>query len=148
MFSAFRLVRSVRHVTRYNLPRYYSAEAVGSKEYFDKLVGNSKVVVFMKGTPDTPRCGFSNAVVQIMRMHGVDYDSHNVLADEDVRQGIKEYSEWPTIPQVFIDGEFVGGCDIVLQMHQNGELIEELQKVGITSALLEAEVSEKGDKKK
>lgn len=62
--------------------------------------------------------------------------------------GIKEYSEWPTIPQIFIDKEFVGGCDILLQMHQNGELIEELQKVGITSTLLEAEVDEKGDKNK
>ncbi|XP_064104171.1 uncharacterized monothiol glutaredoxin ycf64-like [Macrobrachium nipponense] len=142
MFSVARLLRSARPVTC-NLARYYSAEAVGTKEYFDKLVANSKVVVFMKGTPDMPRCGFSNAVVQIMRMHGVDYDAHNVLADENVRQGIKEYSDWPTIPQIFINGEFVGGCDILLQMHQNGELIEELQKVGIMSALLEAEVKDK-----
>lgn len=118
---------------------------MGSKEYFDELLAKNKVVVFMKGTPDAPRCGFSNAVVQIMRMHGVDYDAYNVLADESVRQGIKEYSEWPTIPQVFINKEFVGGCDIVLQMHQNGELIEELQKVGIKSALLEAEAGQ-GDK--
>ncbi|KAK7086672.1 Glutaredoxin-related protein 5, mitochondrial [Halocaridina rubra] len=146
MFSALRLVRSVRPETIKYCARVFSAEAVGSKEYFDKLVANSKVVVFMKGTPDAPRCGFSNAVVQILRMHGVEYDAHNVLANEDVRQGIKEYSEWPTIPQVFMSGEFVGGCDILLQMHQNGELIEELQKVGITSALLEAEKS-KGDEK-
>ncbi|KAK3855944.1 hypothetical protein Pcinc_037684 [Petrolisthes cinctipes] len=102
----------------------------------------------MKGTPDMPRCGFSNAVVQILRMHGVDYDAHNVLADDSVRQGIKEYSEWPTIPQIFINKEFIGGCDILLQLHQSGELIEELQKVGIASALLEAEVDENDDKKK
>lgn len=118
---------------------------VGSKEYFDDLVAQKKVVVFMKGTPNAPRCGFSNAVVQILRMHGVEYNAHNVLEDETVRQGIKEYSEWPTIPQVYINKEFVGGCDILLQMHQNGELIEELQKVGISSALLEAEVDQ-GDK--
>ncbi|GFY79211.1 glutaredoxin-related protein 5, mitochondrial [Trichonephila inaurata madagascariensis] len=112
------------------------------------LVKKSKVVVFMKGVPEQPRCGFSNAVVQILNMHGVKYDSYNVLDDEQLRQGmfllflsylrlcIKEFSNWPTIPQVFINGEFVGGCDILLQMHQNGELVEELKKVNITSALL------------
>ncbi|KAJ8719695.1 hypothetical protein PYW08_011870 [Mythimna loreyi] len=109
------------------------------KEQIDKIVKNNKVVVFMKGVPDAPRCGFSNAVVQIMRMHAVPYDSHDVLSSEDLRQGIKDYSNWPTIPQVFINGEFVGGCDIMLQMHQSGELIEELKKVGIKSALLTAE---------
>ncbi|MCL4124672.1 UNVERIFIED_CONTAM: hypothetical protein GTU68_021147 [Idotea baltica] len=91
----------------------------------------------MKGTPEEPRCGFSNAVVQVLRMHGVQYDAHNVLDNEQVRQGIKEYSEWPTIPQIFLNSEFVGGCDILIQMHQNGELIEELKKIGITSALLQ-----------
>ncbi|XP_050304263.1 glutaredoxin-related protein 5, mitochondrial [Anthonomus grandis grandis] len=106
-------------------------------EEIKKLVGNNKVVVFMKGVPEQPQCGFSNAVVQILRMHGVSYDSHNVLADESLRQGIKEYSNWPTIPQVYINGEFVGGCDIMLQMHQSGDLIEELEKVGVKSALLD-----------
>lgn len=101
------------------------------------LVKQNKVVVFMKGVPDAPQCGFSNAVVQILRMHGVTYDSHNVLADEQIRQGVKDFTNWPTIPQIFIDGEFVGGCDIMLQMHQNGELVEELKKVGVTSALLD-----------
>lgn len=92
----------------------------------------------MKGTPAAPKCGFSNAVVQILDFHGVkQYDSYNVLEDEDLRQGIKEYSNWPTIPQVFIDGEFVGGCDLMLEMHKNGELVDELQKVGIKSALLD-----------
>ncbi|GFU02830.1 glutaredoxin-related protein 5, mitochondrial [Nephila pilipes] len=100
------------------------------------LVKKSKVVVFMKGVPELPRCGFSNAVVKILEMHGVNYDSYNVLEDEQLRQGIKEFSNWPTIPQVFINGEFIGGCDILLQMHQNGELIEEFKKVNITSALL------------
>ena len=95
--------------------------------------------LIFKGVPDAPKCGFSNAVVQILRMHGVNYDSHDVLASEDIRQGIKDFSNWPTIPQIFINGEFVGGCDILLQMHQNGELIDVLKKnAGITSILAEA----------
>jgi monothiol glutaredoxin len=115
------------------LARFYSVKPT---EEIKQLVGNNKVVVFMKGVPEQPRCGFSNAVVQILRMHGVPYDAHDVLADESLRQGIKEFSNWPTIPQVFINGEFVGGCDIMLQMHQSGDLIEELEKAGIKSALL------------
>ncbi|XP_055540417.1 glutaredoxin-related protein 5, mitochondrial [Wyeomyia smithii] len=118
------------------LPRSFCSAALESKE-IDKLVRNNKVVVFMKGNPEEPRCGFSNAVVQILRMHAVRYDSHDVLQNEALRQGVKDYSNWPTIPQVFINGEFVGGCDIMLQMHQNGELIDELKKVGIKSALVE-----------
>ena len=69
-------------------------------------------------------------------MHNVEIDAHDVLADEELRQGIKDYSDWPTIPQVYFKGEFIGGCDILLQMHQNGELIEELSKIGLQSALL------------
>ncbi|XP_063977478.1 glutaredoxin-related protein 5, mitochondrial [Diachasmimorpha longicaudata] len=112
----------------------------------ENLIKHNKVVVFMKGVPEAPRCGFSNAVVQIFRMHGVKYDAHDVLANEDLRQGVKEFSNWPTIPQVFMNGEFVGGCDILLQMHQNGELIEELKKIGITSALLQEEKNESSNK--
>ncbi|XP_015124786.1 glutaredoxin-related protein 5, mitochondrial [Diachasma alloeum] len=112
----------------------------------DNLIKHTKVVVFMKGVPDAPRCGFSNAVVQILRMHGVKYDAHDVLANEELRQGVKDFSNWPTIPQVFMNGEFVGGCDILLQMHQNGELIEELKKIGITSALLQEEPNESSSK--
>jgi len=120
------------------LRRQYSSESNSIHEKIDGFVKNAKVVVFMKGEQTAPQCGFSNAVVQIMRMHDVTFESHNVLADDDVRQGIKEYSNWPTIPQVFFDGEFVGGCDILLQMHQSGELIEELDKIGIKSALGDA----------
>jgi len=122
------------------LKSFLSSEAAkgASKEAIESLVKKAKVVVFMKGVPDEPRCGFSNAVVQILRMHGVNsYDSHDVLKDEAIRQGVKEYSNWPTIPQVYIDGEFVGGCDIMVEMHQNGELIEQLKKAGIKSALVE-----------
>ncbi|XP_012868658.1 PREDICTED: glutaredoxin-related protein 5, mitochondrial, partial [Dipodomys ordii] len=104
----------------------------------DGLVKKDKVVVFLKGTPERPQCGFSNAVVQILRLHGVrDYAAYNVLDDPELRQGIKDYSNWPTIPQVYLNGEFVGGCDILLQMHQNGDLVEELKKLGIRSALLD-----------
>lgn len=124
--------------------RYYSSEAINA-DGIAKMVKNNKVVVFMKGIPDAPKCGFSNAVVQILRMHGVQYDSHDVLANDSVRQEIKNFTNWPTIPQVFIDGEFVGGCDIVLQMHQNGELIEELKKVGITSNVLKEHLDKKPD---
>lgn len=115
--------------------RFFSTDSL-PKEEIEKLVKNNKVVVFMKGVPEAPKCGFSNAVVQILRMHGVEYDSHDVLESDSIRQGIKDFTNWPTIPQVFLDGEFVGGCDILLQMHQNGELIEELKKIGITSALV------------
>ncbi|KAM8781272.1 glutaredoxin-related protein 5, mitochondrial [Rhynchonycteris naso] len=110
----------------------------GSAEQLDALVKKDKVVVFLKGTPEQPQCGFSNAVVQILRLHGVrDYAAYNVLDDPQLRQGIKDYSNWPTIPQVYLNGEFVGGCDILLQMHQNGDLVEELKKLGIHSALLD-----------
>lgn len=109
-----------------------------------EIVKKDKVVVFMKGTPAQPMCGFSNAVVQILRMHGVDnYAAYNVLEDQELRQGIKDFSNWPTIPQVYFNGEFVGGCDILLQMHQNGDLVEELKKLGMTSALLDAEKESK-----
>lgn len=120
--------------------RLLCASAKWDKTKLDSLVQNSKVVVFMKGVPAQPMCGFSNAVVQVLRMHGVDeYDSHNILDDEDLRSEMKAYSNWPTFPQVYVGGELLGGCDIIMQLHQNGELIEELTKVGIRSALLDKE---------
>ncbi|XP_044747841.1 glutaredoxin-related protein 5, mitochondrial [Coccinella septempunctata] len=112
--------------------KYFSTE---SNAKIKDLVTKSKVVLFMKGVPEQPRCGFSNAVVQILRMHGVKYEAHDVLQDDSLRQGIKEFSNWPTIPQLYINGEFIGGCDILLNMHQSGELIETLEKVGIDSVL-------------
>ena len=127
---------------------YNSVRSVSTKKnQIANLVKNNKVVVFMKGVPEEPRCGFSNAVVQILRMHNVKYDAHDVLQDEELRQCIKDFSNWPTIPQVFINGEFVGGCDILLEMHQNGELVEELKKAGIKSALLQTESKESKEKK-
>uniref|UniRef100_A0A1B6MDV2 Glutaredoxin-related protein 5, mitochondrial n=1 Tax=Graphocephala atropunctata TaxID=36148 RepID=A0A1B6MDV2_9HEMI len=127
--------------------RYSTDIAKNVQEDIEKMVKKTKVVVFMKGVPTEPRCGFSNAVVQILRMHAVDYDAHDVLKDDNIRNGIKEFSKWPTIPQIFINGEFVGGCDILLQMHQSGDLIEELKKVGIQSALLNKENEEKSKDK-
>lgn len=126
--------------------RQFSDQATKwTDEELKKTVKNDKVVVFMKGVPAQPMCGFSNAVVQILRMHGVEnFSSYNVLDDEELRQRIKDFSQWPTIPQVYMDGEFLGGCDILLQMHREGELIEELKKVGIKSALLEK--AEENDK--
>eukprot|EP00069_Balaena_mysticetus_P004623 bmy_17524T0 len=118
--------------------RAVSSGGSGSSEHLDALVKKDRVVVFLKGTPEQPQCGFSNAVVQILRLHGVrDYAAYNVLDDPQLRQGIKDYSNWPTIPQVYLNGEFVGGCDILLQMHQNGDLVEELKKLGIHSTLLD-----------
>ncbi|XP_077443625.1 glutaredoxin-related protein 5, mitochondrial [Stigmatopora argus] len=123
--------------------RLYCAASDLQKDLGD-MVKKDKVVVFMKGTPAQPMCGFSNAVVQILRMHGVDdYASYNVLADEVLREGVKVFSNWPTIPQVYFNGEFVGGCDILLQMHQNGDLVEELKKLGVQSALLDNEKDSK-----
>jgi monothiol glutaredoxin len=87
-----------------------------------KIIADHDVVLFMKGTAEQPMCGFSNQVVRILDHMGVGFHDVNVLADEDVRQGIKAFSDWPTIPQLYIKGEFVGGCDIVREMFQTGEL--------------------------
>ena len=84
---------------------------------------------------------------QVLRMHGVPYEAHDVLSSEDLRKGIKDYTSWPTIPQIFINGEFVGGCDILLEKHQNGELIDDLKKIGIKSALLEEQIQNENKEK-
>jgi monothiol glutaredoxin len=94
-------------------------------------VTSSDIVVFMKGTPQFPQCGFSGQVAQIMDYLGVSWKGVNVLDDAEIRQGIKEYNNWPTIPQVFVKGEFVGGCDIVREMFQSGELATHLAEAGI-----------------
>ena len=93
------------------------------KDTIKDQVKQSRVVLYMKGTPDFPQCGFSATATEILRRCGVDqYASFNVLADDDLRQGIKAFSNWPTIPQLYVDGEFVGGCDIMREMYQSGEL--------------------------
>ena len=88
----------------------------------DQLVKHNKIFLFMKGTPQGPQCGFSAQVIQILNTCGHPYGSADVLADPEMRQGIKDYSDWPTIPQLFINGEFIGGCDITTNLYQSGEL--------------------------
>ena len=100
-------------------------------EFIDTQVKAAPVVLFMKGTPDFPQCGFSGQVVQILDYLGVEYTGVNVLADDALRQGIKEYSDWPTIPQLYVKGEFVGGCDIVREMFQAQELQQLMEVKGV-----------------
>ena len=88
----------------------------------EEQVKNNRVMVFMKGTPNFPQCGFSAHTVEILRAHNAEFESFDVLSDPAVREGVKQYSNWPTIPQVYIDGQFVGGCDIVHELHERGEL--------------------------
>ncbi len=99
-------------------------------EIKQELAG-TEVVLFMKGTPQMPMCGFSGQVVQILDYLGVTYKGVNVLANEEIRQGVKEFSNWPTIPQLYVKGEFVGGCDIVREMFQTGELATFLGEQGV-----------------
>jgi len=99
-----------------------SGEALRAR--LKSLIESQPVVLFMKGHPDEPKCGFSRRVVEALSSAGVKFGSFNILADDDVRQGLKEYSNWPTYPQLYVDGEFVGGCDIVLEMAEAGELAD------------------------
>ena len=94
-------------------------------------IENNEICLFMKGTPDAPQCGFSMAVTNMLKLLEVNFKGINVLEDEKQRQGIKEFSDWPTIPQLYIKKEFVGGCDIVKEMYENGELKKVLEDKGI-----------------
>ena len=96
-----------------------------------KAVKGNDVMLFMKGTPTFPQCGFSSVVVQVLDYLGVDYVATNVLEDQAIREGIKVYSDWPTIPQLYVKGEFVGGCDIIKEMFESGELKEFMAEKGI-----------------
>jgi len=104
---------------------------MGIEQFIDNEVKTNDVVLFMKGTPQFPMCGFSGQVVQILDHLGVSYKGFNVLDNEEVRNGIKTYSNWPTIPQLYVKGEFVGGCDIVREMFQAGELMSLLKEKGL-----------------
>jgi monothiol glutaredoxin len=104
-----------------------------ARQAIDNEVKSNDVVLFMKGTPEFPMCGFSGQVVQILGYLGVPYKGVNVLDDEGIRQGIKEYSSWPTIPQLYVKGEFVGGCDIAREMFQAGELQQLFVDKGIAT---------------
>jgi monothiol glutaredoxin len=105
---------------------------MSAQEFIDQQVKSNDVVLFMKGTPQFPQCGFSGQVVQILDYLGVPYKGVNVLDSDELRQGIKAYSNWPTIPQLYVKGEFIGGCDIIREMFQAGELQSTLQEKGIS----------------
>ena len=98
------------------------------KEQIENEINNNKICLFMKGTPDAPQCGFSMAVANILKILNVEFKGVNVLENQNLREGIKKFSEWPTIPQLYINKEFVGGCDIVKEMYENGELIKFLEE--------------------
>jgi monothiol glutaredoxin len=108
-----------------------------SEQVFDRIreqIGGDDVVLYMKGTPVFPMCGFSAAVVQVLSRTGVRFQSYNILEDADLRQGLKEFSNWPTFPQLYVKGELVGGCDIVREMYESGELDGFLKGKGIETA--------------
>jgi monothiol glutaredoxin len=105
--------------------------AMSIDQFIDNELKGNDVVLFMKGTPQFPMCGFSGQVVQILDYLGVAYKGLNVLENDDLRQGIKSYSDWPTIPQLYVKGEFVGGCDIIREMFQSGELQSALTEKGV-----------------
>ena len=98
-----------------------------TRSRIEELIGSSPIFVFMKGSKLMPQCGFSNNVVQILHSLGVNFETFDVLSDMEIRQGIKEFSSWPTIPQVYVKGEFIGGSDILIEMYNAGELKEKLE---------------------
>ena len=102
-----------------------------TKNLIQNHIDNNEVCLFMKGTPDAPQCGFSMAVTNMLKLLEVNFQSVNVLEDQNIREGIKTFSDWPTIPQLYIKKEFVGGCDIVKEMYENGELKKILEDKGI-----------------
>ncbi|KAF2078211.1 hypothetical protein CYY_000501 [Polysphondylium violaceum] len=136
LYRASRLINSKSVFTdslivRSSVRRFCSAST--QEQLMAKIkqqVTESPVVLYMKGTPEQPQCGFSNTVVRILEAEGATYTSHNVLADSDLREGIKTFSNWPTLPQVYIDGEFVGGADIMMNMYKSGELETLLKNSG------------------
>lgn len=98
------------------------------KEKIQSQIDSNNVILYMKGSKEQPMCGFSAQVVNILNSYGVDYATVNVLEDQNIRQGIKDFSDWPTIPQLYVNGKFIGGCDICTEMHFNGELKELVAK--------------------
>ena len=104
---------------------------MSAQDTIKQAVDSNAVMLFMKGTPDFPQCGFSSQIVQILNYLEVPYESMNVLANDEIRNGIKTFSSWPTIPQLYVKGEFLGGCDIVREMFQSGELSSHMAEAGI-----------------
>ncbi|KDQ19141.1 hypothetical protein BOTBODRAFT_28619 [Botryobasidium botryosum FD-172 SS1] len=132
---------NVFRVPIWQAQRFLSAD---SKAMIDSAVKAHPLVLFMKGDRKTPQCGFSRAVVQILDLHGVPPEkmkTYNILEDAELRSGMKEYSDWPTFPQLYVDGEFVGGCDIVMSMHQEGELETLLEQKKVIPPVSQGEKS-------
>ncbi|MFZ9001151.1 MAG: Grx4 family monothiol glutaredoxin [Bacteriovoracaceae bacterium] len=109
-------------------PYEENSEGLGAKERIEKMIASTPIFLFMKGVPDFPQCGFSANVIAILNSLDIKYSSFDVLSDMDIRQGIKDFSNWPTIPQLYVNGEFIGGCDIITEMYQKGELQSLLAK--------------------
>jgi monothiol glutaredoxin len=105
-----------------------------TRERIQQQIEGDPVVLYMKGTPVFPQCGFSAAVVQVLSLTGVKFKAYNVLEDMELREGIKQFSSWPTIPQLYVQGEFVGGCDIVREMYESGELQQLLAEKQVPTA--------------
>ncbi|OAV95698.1 hypothetical protein PTTG_08922 [Puccinia triticina 1-1 BBBD Race 1] len=139
--SVLRSCRSARAAATSSLrgPTSQSQRALSdqARSSIQTAVKAHPLVLFMKGTPKMPQCGFSRAVVQLLELHDVPSEkmkTYNCLEDNELRQSIKEFSEWPTIPQVYIDGEFMGGCDMMMEMHRSGELGRLLESKGVTKS--------------
>ncbi|GBF91650.1 hypothetical protein Rsub_03954 [Raphidocelis subcapitata] len=111
-------------------PKYKAEPASDVDDQIKKDIAGSKVFIYMKGTPDAPMCGFSNMACRILDAYGLKYGSSNVLADAGIREGIKKFTEWPTIPQVFVNGEFIGGSDVLMEMHNSGEMAKLVETLG------------------
>ncbi|GMR41841.1 hypothetical protein PMAYCL1PPCAC_12036, partial [Pristionchus mayeri] len=130
--SMLRVLPRVASLAGRSILRHHSAAPAALsdelRKKIDGMVAAAPVVVFMKGTQKEPACGFSKNVKLVLDFHDVSFNDHNVLVDAELREGIKAYSEWPTIPQVYVKGEFVGGCDIMIQMHKDGELSDLFDK--------------------
>lgn len=120
-------IRPTQHTPLFRISQQFRFISAETRQAIDEAVHSAPVVLFMKGTPEAPACGFSRATIQLLGQQGVDpskFAAYNVLEDPELRQGIKEYSEWPTIPQLYVNNEFIGGCDILTNMGQTGELAE------------------------
>ena len=113
-----------------NIDANYERRKIDKSE-IQEIINESEVLLFMKGTPVMPQCGFSAAVVGVLNHMGIEFNSVNVLEDPEIREGIKEFSDWPTIPQLYVKKEFVGGCDIIREMHESGELTDYFNEAGI-----------------
>eukprot|EP01132_Coremiostelium_polycephalum_P004717 gene4717-5891_t len=123
--------RLIEQQCRTTFKRYYSSRNEEVLKLIEQQVKESPCVLYMKGTPDSPMCGFSNTAVRILDATGANFTAHNVLADEVLREQIKKYSNWPTIPQLYVKGEFVGGADIMMTMYKSGELEKVLVDAGV-----------------